>query len=602
MSKTIIKIDLVDKEFYLSDVYPTFNYYYRSFSSPVNLLKTQLQDVEFGTLEKNQFALSGNQYFFNSPETNGSNYFDGLHSYGSSNDYLWNNYQMTLTLNEKYKSKGIQLRFSKYDYCNKVNAKFYLDDTLLKDITVDSDYYDYFVGDDVEIEFNKVVVTFIKCNNKKRTLKLYHIGMGETLIFKDNQIISANVLEQCDPLCNELPINQAEFELYDKNDAFNILNPKDIYSKLKARLPIDIYHEELGDEHYMGKFYLDTWESDSEDSGKFTAVNLIGLLDTINTTEEYITWEKQLDNTYTYKDLEYIINVLFSDCDLSNYYIYNNNEYKLNTIISKDTGRNLLQKLCFTGGLTVSDARDTKLTLQPRTTEITSHITLDRIWQDTMKITKENYINKFEIYGYNYTKSEVDKSVTEIAKYTLLGDGKTYTYTFDKAHWYANIHVRNGKAYIISENSVDIEVSVLYYDAFTIKVQLPEFSDNTDVTFKIMGNTYDDNKELYTLTNTLDTNEELKAITVDVDMISIQTTDTKVINNVDVAKRLQNYYSELYDLEFECQLEDEKVGDYVKVDCQYNQTFIGYITSLDIDLSAGYTAKVKMIGGLYNES
>ena len=107
---------------------------------------------------------------------------------------------------------------------------------------------------------------------------------------------------------------------------------------------------------------------------------------------------------------------------------------------------------------------------------------------------------------------------------------------------------------------------------------------------------------MYELTNILDTNEELKAITVDNNLISVTTSDTKVIDNVDIANRLQNYYTELYNLEFECQLEDEKVGDYVKVDCQYNQTFIGYITSLDIDLTGGYTAKVKMVGGLYNES
>lgn len=602
MSKTTIKLDLVDKNFYLTDVYPDFNYYYRSFSTPPNLLKTNLKDVEFGTLEKNQFVLDGRQYFFNSPEITGFDYFYGLHSFSPCNNYLWNNFQMTLSFTEKYKSNGIQLRFSKYDYCIQTNAKFYLDDTLLKDITVDSDYYDYFVGDNVEIEFNKVIVTFIKCNNKKRMLKLYHVGMGETLIFRDNQIISANIIEECDPLCNELPINQAEFELYDKSDKFNILNPKGIYNKLKARLPIEVYHEEDGVERFMGKFYLDTWESESEDTGKLKGVNLIGLMDSIEVDDRYLTWFKD-NNKYDYMYLHELVSRLFRYCKLSDYYTYNYDKYptgKINTIMQTDTARNLLQSMCFVGGLIVSDARDNQLILKSRATEITSHITSDRIWQSTMKITKQNYINKFQIYGYNYLKSRLSETVNELAKYTLPGDGALSTFTFDTPKMYSNIFTLNGKKYISGEN--DEKIQVLSYNPWRMVVQLPEIDNHPNVTFKIEGHDFEDNKELYELTNILDTNEELKAITVDNNLISVVTSDTEVINNVDIAKRLQNYYTELYDLEFECQLEDEKVGDYVKVDCQYNQTFIGYITSLDIDLTGGYTAKVKMVGGLYNES
>lgn len=596
MSNTKIKIDLTDSKFDYRTVVPKFNYLYHTFSNPLNIRNTSLRYYEIGTLEHNQFVLDGSQYLMGNTDLDIFKFFPGVHSFAFSDNYIWNNLELELLFNENHTSNGIQLIFSKYDYCTKLNAKFYLNDVLIQNIDKESNTNDYFIGIDDEFTYNKVIITFKECNNNERTLKLYHVAFAPSLIFEHNNILSCNLIEQQDIICNELPINEVNFEIYDSDDSFNILNPQGVYNKLKTNQAIEVYHNETGVDNFMGKFYLSSWESESENIGKFKAVNIIGLLDNIQFTDQHETWNGETINSVYWE----IDNLLYS-VGMSNMYnidtIFEN--IKLNTIIYTDSARNILQKLCFAANATVSDARNTLLNIGTNKTEIISNITSDRIFQDTFKITRKDYINQINVYGYNYNKSYTQPTTSrELATITKTSDGTEYEYVFDKPVLITNKlwDSKTQEYYILSTNNDKIRLTLT--TLFKIKYIIPDYSVRQDITFKLEGHDVEDFKEVYTLN--LNSNEN-NAITVDCNTIAVSDA-IDIISNDKIANKLKDYYNNQYELELELELQNEKVGDCVTIECPYNQVFIGNITSLDIDITGGYTAKLKAIGGLHNES
>lgn len=108
------------------------------------------------------------------------------------------------------------------------------------------------------------------------TLRLY-IG-NETIIFSGTQILDATVTQEVSPLSLELPASQANVTIYTTDPRFNPFTEGEFYQSLAANTPADLY-ETVGDtEHYIGRFFLETWDNPSEGVLTFNFQDAIGVM------------------------------------------------------------------------------------------------------------------------------------------------------------------------------------------------------------------------------------------------------------------------------------------------------------------------------------
>lgn len=72
---------------------------------------------------------------------------------------------------------------------------------------------------------------------------------GTFLNFTRNEIASAEIVEEINPVAIELPISTLEFTVNNSDNSFSMFNPA-IYGKLREKLPISVYeHLKIGRAH-----------------------------------------------------------------------------------------------------------------------------------------------------------------------------------------------------------------------------------------------------------------------------------------------------------------------------------------------------------------
>ena len=249
----------------------------QTFSDLDELKQDNVNEIKYATLEKNYFNLDGSKVLL---EYNAKAQGIGLwsKSMSDSKGLFQKPPTLLITFSQVHSSNGITFQFSEDNYCNDLNIKFYNNDTLLKDLSFTPNESTFFCSEIVE-NYNKIVITFKKTNNPYRYLKLINIIYGQNRVFEPSEITSANILEEIDPLSNEISINTLEFSIFSRDESFNMLNPKGIYKLLQSRQMFKVYEMNDGKEMDMGTFYLDEWKNETEAISNMKAIDLIGLLD-----------------------------------------------------------------------------------------------------------------------------------------------------------------------------------------------------------------------------------------------------------------------------------------------------------------------------------
>ncbi len=171
-------------------------------------------------------------------------------------------------------------------------------------------------------------------------LRLYL--QGETIEFKDQDVISATAIQEIGSLGMELPAATAEISVYTTNSDFNPFSDALYFQTLKANTPADLIEHVDGVEKLIGRFYIDKWNNPSKDVLKFSLQDAIGVMD--NVTFEGVFYE-QLTN------LQDIINLLkqHSPCDIVVHPDLAGRELK-GYIKGHVTLREALQQVCFAAG------------------------------------------------------------------------------------------------------------------------------------------------------------------------------------------------------------------------------------------------------------
>ena len=244
-----------------------------------DLKKDDIEEIKYGTCEKNQFALDGT--FELMPDIlDNMCWWSNIMS--NENGVFETPLVLEIGFNDTHSSLGLTFLFSKAgDYCNSLNIKYYdLNDNLISDANFTPDNYKYVCNNIVE-NYKKLVITFYSTNNPLRYLKLYKILYGAEKVFEGDNLIKADILEEVDLLSSELSINTLDFTVYSADDEFNIINPKGLYSLLQQRQKLQVTEAIINEnkEKDMGTFYLDTWLNEKDKTMKIGAIDLIGVID-----------------------------------------------------------------------------------------------------------------------------------------------------------------------------------------------------------------------------------------------------------------------------------------------------------------------------------
>jgi len=187
-----------------------------------------------------------------------------------------------------------------------------------------------------------------------RTYPILRLVLNETPVeFLDTDILECYLVQESNIISAELPISTVSLRIFTEDPRFSIFSDGIFYQSLAKNAPVDLYlaEQDLGSapsEEFIGKFYLDSWEMESENILKFELVDILGVC--ANTDYPGSFWE-----SYTsFQDimLDIIKNTpavwLISGDIISK---------ELKGWIPPGSVRDALQQLCFAAGASLSTDR-----------------------------------------------------------------------------------------------------------------------------------------------------------------------------------------------------------------------------------------------------
>ncbi|HWQ76860.1 MAG TPA: hypothetical protein VN441_16255 [Syntrophomonas sp.] len=526
----------------------------QSFVNMGQLKETDLQVEKYGTLEPNQFVLDGTfQLFPDEPEHTNI----GLWSLSMTDSAGTFAVPPVLTVNfaGNHSSMGLTFFFAvgAGDFCNSLNIKWYDGaDTLLldQDYTPDSDRY--FAEGQVE-NYRKVVITFYSTNRPYRYLKLAEIKYGVLKIFTGESILSANVLEEIDPLSAELSINTLDFKVHTSD--FAILNPQGAWSLLQRKQQVDVVEIVDGVRRDMGTYYLEEPESDSDRTTSMSCIDLIGIMDQTSFRGGMYTnvlASTVIDSIMTSAGgIEYDLDSSFAVVTVSGY-------------IPICTHREALQQVAFAIGAIVDCTRGNVVKLYPTPTASSGSIPYARKMSGhTLKL--KALVTGVEVTAHNYTATTETQELLNEAR--AVG---TYEITFDSP------------MHSLAVTGATITESGANYAKITVA---------TAGTVVLTGKTYNDAMQLFsTYRAELPAGEKTNVLKIE------EATLVSNSNAQGVADRVYEYYQNRYQGEGPIVLDDEEPGQMKVMDSLNSRQVEGIIEALDIDLAGGFRANARIVG------
>ncbi|MCI8637276.1 MAG: hypothetical protein HFJ36_05530 [Clostridia bacterium] len=533
----------------------------QNFVDIMDLKKDNIEEIKYGTCEKNQFALNGT--------------FQLMPDYEQLENMCWWSNKMSnekgefdtplvmeINFTEAHSSLGITLIFSSAnDYCSKLNLKYYdINDNLLSD----SDYYPtnyYTICNNICENYHKIVITFYSTNNPYRYLKLYKILYGAEKVFEGDSLMSAKLLEETSLISDELTINTLDFTLFSENDEFNIVNPQGFYRLLQQRQRLNVKETLLKEnkEKDMGVYYLNSWKNKEDKIMEMSATDIIGVLD------------KTSFNGGMYKKIKFkdLIKEILESARLYNdeYSIEDSlKNIELTGYIPICSHREALQQAVFAVGAIVNSTRGSVIKMYPLNTEAEIVNTMDKtnVWQNTKKFTQMDIVTGVEVTAHEYVADTEETKLYE-----------------------ANLKAGNSKvvfnepvASMTCEGGTVIESNCNYAIIYCSK----------DSNVVISGYKYKDNMQTY-LVEIKNLDPTLKQNTLKVE--SGYLIDRN--NAEEVGARILAYYEKTYKTEYTNVLKNEELSNCVDVEGYAGQKLKGVITKQDIDLTGGFISDTEII-------
>ena len=191
-----------------------------------NLLKKNMIFPNYGTLEQDYFRLDGSMPEFPDEPDGIPFWTSGL---SDENGLFTENPVLTILFTENHTSTGLTFHFVG-DWPLLMQIRWYdLHGDMISLKSFEPDKRDYYAKNLVE-NYGRLEIEFQKAR-PYRYVKLYGIDYGVVVTWGENDIKTASLVEETDPISNNLKINKLTFQFVDRDNEFNLANSCDsLYS------------------------------------------------------------------------------------------------------------------------------------------------------------------------------------------------------------------------------------------------------------------------------------------------------------------------------------------------------------------------------------
>jgi hypothetical protein len=477
-------------------------------------------------------------------------------------------------------TSGLTFYFSEYsnDFADSIFIEYYdASNALIRDDEYEPTSAVFSTGQAVA-DFKKIIIYFDSANKASHYLRLTGIDFDDLVTWSGSEIKAARVVEQVNPLSVEVPTNTLDLTLFSSAGAFSIVNPTGVYAGLQYNDPLDVYEELSGEVVYIGRFYLDEWESQSANLATFKCVDALGVgeIDATNyyTTQEGVWINEPLADTIseimTGTGIEYEIDASFAGVGL----------YGWLPVMTK---RETLQQIAFTIGAYVTCARSNKILIKP-------------------------FELADDLVSYDHTLTGADKGlVSPVTRRPLVTGVKILTSYYN--YLTANKIVFNGTLstgdYIILFPDGVINETATQSGGTGVKTAFFPGANHMPFTVTSAG-TFEFTSQLYferlTSPTTLN-NGSLPAGTltniINIDNAALVTSG--IVNNeysiVDnVIQRVYDYYNQRYIQKTKLFASPVVVGDSILIDTQSSRQIKGIVERMTTDLAGGFVSDLEIVG------
>ena len=511
----------------------------------------------YGTLETRQFLMDGSYSLFpDSP----SGQFWGLWSSQLSDESgrFASPPVLQIRFSKTHSSSGLMLHFyaPTEDWASELTIQWYgSDGGLLTTAVFTPDAVDYYCARKVE-NYRSIVLTFTATNRPGRYLKLSGLDYGKFLTFEGDEVVEAHILEEINPLSDELSINTLNLTLFNRKGDFSILNPDGVFDVLQHKQKFTVWEDVRENtrsteivSHNMGTFYLSDWEIAS-----LTAVDAIGLLDSApfnggvyNTTVGNLVAEV-LDG------YEYELDAALAAESISGY-------------LPMDTRRTALQQIAFAVGAVVDCSRSDKIKIFPAPERSSGLITYQRKFSDGNKVTLKPLITGVSVTARRYTAGA---ETEELYKDELVAG--THQITFSSPALADSLAVTGGTLVERGTNYCNVTVTT----PGEVVVTGQKYIETTTVLQQTASN--------------LPPNAQDNVLTVtDATLVSPDRAEA-------LAQRILTYYAQRYEQTFRMQAGTEVLADMLIVESFGGEMVRGQLEKMEFDLTGGYRADVRVTG------
>lgn len=434
---------------------------------------------------------------------------------------------LTFTFGQNYSSVGITLIFNGYsgDYCNKVNIKWYRDDTLLVDQEYAPDSPNYFCYGIVDY-YNKVVITFLQTSKPYRNVFLTGITWGLVRVFKDDEIEDISCLMELSPISEEVSINTMDYTIRSKSEyAF----------EFQKRQKQTLYF----DEAILGIFYLKDGKQLGAKRYSVETQDAVGILDKnqfMGGVYNDALVSDILAGIMVGEGITYFLDDAYIGAKVSGY-------------LPICTKRVALQQLAFAVGALVDTSYDRQLYIYPQQTEVTGEFTARDI-RLGLTVEHSDIITGVRLYVHSY-----DQGTDSAQLYKSVLDGATR-----------------------------IEFSEPYHSLSITGGILGECGDNyaciTGTGAEVVLTGFKYNHSMVSLL------KENPKITQNRNIAEVKEATLVTSGNAQtVLDRLYDYYSSNESISFRAAINDQELGNRVNVATGFRGTMTGNITKLDFKFS-----------------
>ena len=446
---------------------------------------------------------------------------------------------ITVQLDQMYTTSGITLQFAPEtgEWCSKVQVVWYSgNDILAQQMTYPTEAY-WVVQQPVE-GFNKVQISLLQTNKPGHFAKLRWIGIGQTVWFGEDELVSVQLINELDPTLSDLTADTMRVSVQDRHGRTLIPRENQV---------VELYRNGK----LLATQYIEKSSREASSRYDFSCQSAIALMkdDYLGGIYENVPVPSVLADIM--QDAAYTLHSSYRTVTVTGY-------------LPLCSRREALQQLCFAIGAAVTTQGSGAVQIAPLSDNIVGVFRKSEIFPGS-KLETASRVAKVEITAHSYRATNEEKVLLE--EEAVYGDDVLLTFQ-EPYHSYS---IQGGQILesganfvrIRAEGNVTLTAKTYLHSTTRYSRGIP------NITMAERGNVhYVDGATLVHRGNA-----------------------AAVLDRVFRMSRLRQTLSH------EAVIHDQKAGQRVSAESPWGGQLTGFITAMESDLTRnGHTAKVTILG------